>query len=102
MSPAGRRRRALKLQARQLFFRYRRPCLLAALLVVCLSLLAQTFSAVAGGALYYDFLDVRQLPLGTGLWLADAGERPGPIHAGPRVGIDYAEEAVHFPWRFWL
>ena len=73
MSPAGRRRRALKLQARQLFFRYRRPCLLAALLVVCLSLLAQTFSAVAGGALYYDFLDVRQLPLGTGLWLADAG-----------------------------
>ena len=36
------------------------------------------------------------------LWLADDGERPGPIHAGPRVGIDYAEEAVHFPWRFWL
>lgn len=24
------------------------------------------------------------------------------IHSGPRVGIDYAEEAVDFPWRFWL
>lgn len=24
------------------------------------------------------------------------------IRSGPRVGIDYAEEAVDFPWRFWL
>lgn len=23
------------------------------------------------------------------------------FHSGPRIGIDYAEEAVHFPWRFW-
>ena len=22
--------------------------------------------------------------------------------AGPRIGIDYAEEARDFPWRFWL
>lgn len=31
-------------------------------------------------------------------------ERPGdlPFHTGKRVGIDYAEEAVDFPWRFWL
>lgn len=26
---------------------------------------------------------------------------PAKIHVGPRVGIDYAEEAVDFPWRFW-
>ena len=25
-----------------------------------------------------------------------------PFHTGKRVGIDYAEEAVDFPWRFWL
>lgn len=24
------------------------------------------------------------------------------IHCGPRVGIDYAEEAKDFPWRFWV
>ncbi len=24
-----------------------------------------------------------------------------PIHCGKRIGIDYAEEAVDFPWRFW-
>lgn len=24
------------------------------------------------------------------------------IQAGPRIGIDYAEEARDFPWRFWL
>ena len=31
------------------------------------------------------------------------GPAPDPtkIHVGPRVGIDYAEEAVDFPWRFW-
>ena len=23
-------------------------------------------------------------------------------HTGKRIGIDYAEEAVDFPWRFWL
>ena len=24
------------------------------------------------------------------------------ILAGKRIGIDYAEEAVDFPWRFWI
>lgn len=30
--------------------------------------------------------------------------RPGglPFHTGKRIGIDYAEEAADFPWRFWL
>lgn len=46
---------------------------------------------------------------GDTLWVADelkelrldspAEERP--ILAGKRIGIDYAEEAVHFPWRFY-
>ena len=26
---------------------------------------------------------------------------PGAIQTGKRIGIDYAEEAVDFPWRFW-
>lgn len=25
-----------------------------------------------------------------------------PFHTGKRIGIDYAEEAIDFPWRFWL
>ncbi len=25
-----------------------------------------------------------------------------PFHTGRRIGIDYAEEAADFPWRFWL
>lgn len=31
-------------------------------------------------------------------------ERPAdlPFHTGRRIGIDYAEEAADFPWRFWL
>ncbi len=29
------------------------------------------------------------------------GEIPS-IHCGPRVGIDYAQEAKDFPWRFWV
>lgn len=44
------------------------------------------------------------------LWLADelpelglsVPEGPLPIRVGKRIGIDYAEEAVDFPWRFWL
>lgn len=24
------------------------------------------------------------------------------IATGPRINIDYAEEAIHFPWRFWM
>ena len=25
-----------------------------------------------------------------------------PFHTGKRIGIDYAEEAIDFPWRFWM
>lgn len=37
----------------------------------------------------------------------DAGLPPLPqkrcrVHTGKRIGIDYAQEAVDFPWRFWL
>lgn len=39
---------------------------------------------------------------GDNLCVVDSGMRPHAIHSGPRVGIDYAEEAVHFPWRFWI
>ena len=41
--------------------------------------------------------------------LEDAGLPPCPadseplhIKAGKRIGIDYAEEAIHFPWRFYV
>lgn len=34
------------------------------------------------------------------LWVAD-GPAPGSIGTGKRIGIDYAQEAVDFPWRFW-
>lgn len=39
---------------------------------------------------------------GQELFLCDAGETPSVIHTGPRIGIDYAEEAVQFPWRFYV
>ena len=48
---------------------------------------------------------------GETLFLCDSPEDvglpcPAPIRervcAGPRIGIDYAEEARDFPWRFWL
>ena len=51
------------------------------------------------------------LPLGSGaLYLADELPEYGlkcrpdelPFHTGKRIGIDYAGEAVDFPWRFWL
>ena len=35
------------------------------------------------------------------LYLLDAPP-VAEYHIGPRIGIDYAEEAVHFPWRFWI
>ena len=56
-----------------------------------------------------------KLCLGLGLTLAENGldllgddlfvcsappPSPDRILAGPRIGIDYAQEAVHFPWRF--
>ena len=41
--------------------------------------------------------------------LADVGAEPAPagavppvVHTGKRIGIDYAEEAADFPWRFWI
>ncbi|GGE48934.1 putative 3-methyladenine DNA glycosylase [Pullulanibacillus camelliae] len=27
---------------------------------------------------------------------------PPVIASGPRINIDYAKEAIHYPWRFWL
>lgn len=39
---------------------------------------------------------------GNQLYLLDSGEVPAHIHTGKRIGIDYAEEAVDFPWRFWI
>ena len=34
--------------------------------------------------------------------LPDQPPRPLTIHTGKRIGIDYAQEAVDFPWRFWI
>ena len=39
--------------------------------------------------------------------MADVGLKDLPIEpehlcSGPRIGVDYAEEARDFPWRFWL
>ena len=39
---------------------------------------------------------------GDALYVVRSGEIPKHIFTGPRIGIDYAEEAVHFPWRFWI
>lgn len=39
---------------------------------------------------------------GDELYVIRSGEIPEQIYSGPRIGIDYAEEAVHFPWRFWI
>ena len=42
------------------------------------------------------------LPLsGPELYVED-GPAPAVIHTGKRIGIDDAEEAADFPWRFWL
>jgi len=40
--------------------------------------------------------------LGDELYVLDSGEIPEKIHVSKRIGIDYAEEAVDFPWRFYL
>ena len=37
-----------------------------------------------------------------GLTTPEEDREPLEIQAGKRIGIDYAEEAVHFPWRFYL
>lgn len=39
---------------------------------------------------------------GSMLYVLRSGEQPQDIHAGVRIGIDYAEEAIDFPWRFWI
>ena len=39
---------------------------------------------------------------GNTLYVVRSGPAPSQIHSGPRIGIDYAEEAVDFPWRFWI
>ena len=36
------------------------------------------------------------------LYVVRSDEVPKQIYSGARIGIDYAEEAVHFPWRFWI
>jgi len=42
--------------------------------------------------------------LGERIWIEDGGQpvRPSAIACGPRIGIDYAEEWAHKPWRFWV
>lgn len=45
-----------------------------------------------------DGIDITAEPL----WVEDDGFRPQHIHTSPRIGIDYAEEAKEFPWRFFL
>jgi DNA-3-methyladenine glycosylase len=38
-----------------------------------------------------------------GVWIEDAAKLPSRLIAsGPRIGIDYAEEWVEKPWRFWI
>lgn len=39
---------------------------------------------------------------GEELFLIDDGSPRPSFHTGTRIGIDYAEEAVYFPWRFYL
>jgi DNA-3-methyladenine glycosylase len=47
-------------------------------------------------------LDASDL-LGNRVWLEDAESIPrSRILAGPRIGIDYAEEWIVKPWRFWI
>jgi len=37
------------------------------------------------------------------VWLEDAEQIPrSGILSGPRIGIDYAEEWIDKPWRFWI
>jgi DNA-3-methyladenine glycosylase len=41
--------------------------------------------------------------LGDRVWLEEfQSVRPSQIAKGPRIGIDYAEEWVEKPWRFWI
>ena len=42
--------------------------------------------------------------LGDRIWLEDRGCRPGKkdVVAGPRIGVDYAQEDALLPWRFYI
>lgn len=41
--------------------------------------------------------------LGEQVWLETGQQvRRSQVVSGPRIGIDYAEEWVHKPWRFWI
>jgi DNA-3-methyladenine glycosylase len=41
--------------------------------------------------------------LGDRIWVEEHRNfKKSEIVAGPRVGIDYAEEFTHMPWRFWV
>jgi DNA-3-methyladenine glycosylase len=41
--------------------------------------------------------------LGDRVWLEEGEHVPrSRIMSGPRIGIDYAEEWIHKPWRFWI
>ena len=47
-------------------------------------------------------LDAADL-LGERVWLEDPARPPrSRISSGPRIGIDYAEEWIDKPWRFWI
>ena len=41
--------------------------------------------------------------LGRRVWIEERKKLPArQIASGPRIGIDYAEEWVDKPWRFWI
>lgn len=48
--------------------------------------------------------DGHDLTLGEGLWLArdSSADSAAEIASGPRIGVAYAGEWAHMPWRFWL
>lgn len=37
-----------------------------------------------------------------GLWAPEEDRLPFTVRTGERIGIDYAQEAIHFPWRYWF
>ena len=48
-------------------------------------------------------LDTEDLVLGDRVWIEEGvSVSPRQIARGPRIGIDYAEEWITKPWRFWV
>ncbi len=45
-------------------------------------------------------LNSKKLHPETGIWIENAGIEPGKIITTPRIGIDYAKEWKHKPWRY--